>query len=162
MSLIPQVRRATSLPLIAAGGIGSGEAMLASMALGAEGVQIGTLFALSAESSAHASFKEYCISLPEDATMLALKSISPTRLARNPLFNRLAEAEARGESADVLREILGQKAAKRAIFEGDVENGEVEIGQVVAQVKRIDSVADIFKRLESEYLSALQRIQSLG
>ena len=162
MALIPQVRRATSLPLNAAGGIGSGEALLAAMALGAEGVQLGTLFALSAESSAHDAFKEYCISLPEDATMLALKAISPTRLARNPLFQRIAEAEARGEGADALREILGQKAAKRAIFEGDVENGEVEIGQVVAQVKRIDTVADIFQRLEREYTEAMERLQLLN
>ena len=94
--------------------------------------------------------------------MLALKAISPTRLARNPLFQRIAEAEARGEDAEALRQILGQKAAKRAIFEGDVENGEVEIGQVVAQVKHIDSVADIFQRLEREYAEALKRLQQWG
>lgn len=158
MALIPQVRRATSLPLIAAGGICSGESMLAALALGAEGVQMGTVFALSAESSAHEAFKEYCIGLPEDATMLALKAIAPTRLAKNALFSKIAEAERQGATADTLRDILGQKAAKRAIFEGEVENGEVEIGQVVAQVKAVESVTDIFSRMIREYDAAKQRL----
>lgn len=162
MALIPQVRRATSLPLIAAGGIAGGEAMLAALSLGADGVQVGTVFALSAESSAHDAFKRYCISLPEDATMLALKAISPTRLARNPLFQRIAEAESRGEGAEALRNILGQRAAKRAIFEGDVENGEVEIGQVVAQVREVESVDEIFRRFDREYADAFRRMMDLG
>lgn len=162
MALIPQVRRATSLPLIAAGGIGGGEAMLAALSLGADGVQVGTVFALSAESSAHDAFKQYCISLPEDATMLALKAISPTRLARNPLFQRIAEAESRGEGAETLRNIIGQRAAKRAIFEGDVENGEVEIGQVVAQVRNVESVDEIFRRFDREYAAAFRRMMDLG
>lgn len=162
MALIPQVRRATSLPLIAAGGIGGGEAMLAALSLGADGVQVGTVFALSAESSAHDAFKQYCISLPEDATMLALKAISPTRLARNPLFQRIAEAESRGEGVETLRNILGQRAAKRAIFEGDVENGEVEIGQVVAQVRNVESVDEIFRRFDREYAAAFRRMVELG
>lgn len=162
MALIPQVRRATSLPLIAAGGIGGGEAMLAALSLGADGVQVGTVFALSAESSAHDAFKQYCISLPEDATMLALKAISPTRLARNPLFQRIAEAESRGEGVETLRNILGQRAAKRAIFEGDVENGEVEIGQVVAQVREVESVDEIFRRFDREYAAAFRRMMDLG
>lgn len=162
MALIPQVRRATSLPLIAAGGIAGGEAMLAALSLGADGVQVGTVFALSAESSAHDAFKQYCISLPEDATMLALKAISPTRLARNPLFQRIAEAESRGEGAEALRNILGQRAAKRAIFEGDVENGEVEIGQVVAQVREVESVDEIFRRFDREYAAAFRRMVELG
>ena len=106
MALIPQVRRATSLPLIAAGGIGSGEAMLAAMALGAEGVQIGTLFAVSQESSASPLFKQCCVELGEDSTMLALKKVSPTRLIKNALYDRIAQAEARGAEADELRAIL--------------------------------------------------------
>ena len=132
MALIPQVRRATSLPLIAAGGIGSGEAMLAAMALGAEGVQIGTLFAVSQESSASPLFKQCCVELGEDSTMLALKKVSPTRLIKNALYDRIAQAEARGAEADELRAILGPKASKRGIFEGDIENPELEIGQAVS------------------------------
>ena len=128
LALIPQVRDAISLPLIAAGGIGSGKAMLAAMALGAEGVQIGTLFAVSEESSASNAFKQLCVDLGEDGTMLALKKISPTRLIKNELFAKIAEAESRGAEADELRELLGRAASKRGIFEGDLEHGELEIG----------------------------------
>ena len=105
LTLIPQVRRATGLPVVAAGGIGSGEAMLAAMALGAEGVQIGTLFALSTESSASEAFKQRCLTLDEGGTMLCLKKLSPTRLVRNGLFDKVAEAEARGAQAEELRDI---------------------------------------------------------
>ncbi len=132
LALIPQVRDAISLPLIAAGGIGSGKAMLAAMALGAEGVQIGTLFAVSEESSASDAFKQLCVDLGEDGTMLALKKISPTRLIKNELFAKIAEAESRGAEADELRELLGRAASKRGIFEGDLENGELEIGQIAS------------------------------
>ena len=125
LALIPQVREAISLPLIAAGGIGSGKAMLAAMALGAEGVQIGTLFAVSEESSASDAFKKLCVDLGEDGTMLALKKISPTRLIKNELFAKIAEAESRGAEADELRELLGRAASQRGIFEGDLQNGEL-------------------------------------
>ena len=111
MTLIPQVRKATTLPLIAAGGIASGQAMLASMALGAEGVQMGTVFALSKESSASDAYKQACTAIDEGGTMLCLKKIAPTRLLRNGLFNRISEAEARGASADELRQLLGAKAS---------------------------------------------------
>lgn len=154
MTLIPQARQATALPLIAAGGIGSGQAMLAAMALGAEGVQIGTLFALSQESSASQRFKEYCTSLPEDGTMLMLKKIAPTRLVRNNLYQRVAEAESRGADAAELREILGPKASKRGIFEGDVEDGELEIGQIASAVREILPVHVIVERLISQYRQA--------
>ena len=161
MALIPQVRRATSLPLIAAGGIGSGEAMLAAMALGAEGVQIGTLFAVSQESSASPLFKQCCVELGEDSTMLALKKVSPTRLIKNALYDRIAQAEARGAEADELRAILGPKASKRGIFEGDIENGELEIGQVVAGINAVRPVADIMHDLVEGYDAALNRINKL-
>ena len=161
MALIPQVRRATSLPLIAAGGIGSGEAMLAAMALGAEGVQIGTLFAVSQESSASPLFKQCCVELGEDSTMLALKKVSPTRLIKNALYDRIAQAEARGAEADELRAILGPKASKRGIFEGDIENGELEIGQVVAGINAVRPVADIMHDLVEGYDVALDRINKL-
>jgi enoyl-[acyl-carrier protein] reductase II len=159
MTLIPQVRAATALPLIAAGGIASGEAMLAAAALGAEGVQIGTLFALSEESSAATAFKEYCLTLGEADTMLSLKKISPTRLIRNALYERLREAEDRGASADELRDILGPKAARRGIFEGDIRDGELEIGQVVAAVREVMPVSQIMKRLVEGYDSALARLR---
>ena len=161
MALIPQVRRATSLPLIAAGGIGSGEAMLAAMALGAEGVQIGTLFAVSQESSASPLFKQCCVQLGEDSTMLALKKVSPTRLIKNALYERIAQAEARGAEADELRAILGPKASKRGIFEGDIVDGELEIGQVVAGIDAVRPVADIVKDLVAGYNAALNRINNL-
>lgn len=161
LTLIPQVRKATTLPLIAAGGIGSGEAMLAAMALGAEGVQIGTLFALAAESSASDEFKQMCTSLKEGDTMLCLKKISPTRLVKNGLYGKIAEAEAAGADADQLRGILGAAASKRGIFEGDVENGEIEIGQIASAVNSIDTVADIFARLDREYNERLTVIKNL-
>ena len=159
MTLIPQVRKATALPLIAAGGIGSGEAILAAMALGAEGVQIGTLFALAAESSASDEFKRLCTSLKEGDTMLCLKKISPTRLVKNTLYNKVAEAEAAGASVDELREILGKAASKRGIFEGDVVNGEIEIGQIASAVKSIDTVDEIFARLEREFSERVKELR---
>lgn len=151
MTLIPQVRDACSLPLIAAGGIGSGRAMVAAMALGAEGVQIGTLFALSEESSASDAFKNYCTSLKENDTMLALKKVSPTRLVKNALYERIAEAESRGADADELRAILGDKASKRGIFEGDIENGEIEIGQIASAVREVRPIKDIIDDIVAEY-----------
>ena len=151
MTLIPQVRKSTTLPFIAAGGIGSGQAIAASMALGAEGVQIGTLFALSKESSASDAFKEYCTHLPEDGTMLAIKKISPTRLIKNALFDRLKEAEDRGADADELRAILGAKAAKRGLFEGDLENGELEIGQIASAITEIKAVSEIMNDLVTSF-----------
>ena len=151
LALIPQVRDAISLPLIAAGGIGSGKAMLAAMALGAEGVQIGTLFAVSEESSASDAFKQLCVDLGEDGTMLALKKISPTRLIKNELFAKIAEAESRGAEADELRELLGRAASKRGIFEGDLENGELEIGQIASTIKEVKPVAQIMHELITDF-----------
>ena len=158
MALVPQVRQATTLPLIAAGGIGSGQAMVAAEALGAEGVQIGTLFALAKESSAADEFKRLCTSIEEGDTMLCLKKSTPTRLVKNALYNRLAEAEARGADADELREMLGKAASKRGIFEGDTEDGEIEIGQIASAVKTIDDVATIMARLKAEYIETKNRL----
>lgn len=161
LALIPQVRDAISLPLIAAGGIGSGKAMLAAMALGAEGVQIGTLFAVSEESSASDAFKQLCVDLGEDGTMLALKKISPTRLIKNELFAKIAEAENRGAEADELRELLGRAASKRGIFEGDLENGELEIGQIASTIKEVKPVAQIMHELITDFHTTQSKIQSL-
>lgn len=161
LALIPQVREAISLPLIAAGGIGSGKAMLAAMALGAEGVQIGTLFAVSEESSASDAFKQLCVDLGEDGTMLVLKKISPTRLIKNELFAKIAEAENRGAEADELRELLGRAASKRGIFEGDLENGELEIGQIASTIKEVKPVAQIMHELITDFHTTQSKIQSL-
>ncbi len=162
MVLIPQVRAATSLPLIAAGGIGSGRAMLAAEALGAEGVQIGTLFALSEESSAAGAFKQRCITLAEGDTMLCLKKIAPTRLIKNGLYHQIAEAEDRGATADELRGILGKAASKKGIFEGDIQGGELEIGQVASAVRKIQPAGAIVDSLMAEYRDARQRLSGCG
>ena len=161
LALIPQVRDAISLPLIAAGGIGSGKAMLAAMALGAEGVQIGTLFAVSEESSASDAFKQLCVDLGEDGTMLALKKISPTRLIKNELFAKIAEAENRGAEADELRELLGRAASKRGIFEGDLQNGELEVGQIASTIKEVKPVAQIMHELITDFHTTQSRIATL-
>lgn len=161
MALIPQVRKATDKPLIAAGGIASGEAMLAAMALGAEGIQAGTLFALTKESSAAEEFKQKCVSLTEGETMLCLKRISPTRLIKNTLYNRISEAEDNGATADELRRIMGKAASKRGIFEGDTDNGELEIGQIASAIKEIKPVAEVMDELISGFEKAKERISLL-
>ena len=158
MVLIPEARKATSLPLIAAGGIGSGQAMAAAFALGAEGVQIGTLFALSQESSASDAFKQCCISLQEGDTMLALKRLSPTRLIKNAFYERMNAAEEAGKSADELRELIGFGATRRGIFEGDIENGEMEIGQVASAIKEIKPVEQIISELVSDFDATVRRL----
>lgn len=158
MCLIPQVRKATTLPVIAAGGIASGEACLAAQVLGAEGVQIGTLFALSEESSASDAFKKACTNLNEGDTMLCLKKLSPSRLVKNALYKRLEEAENRGADVPELLEILGEKATRRGIFDGDIENGEMEIGQIASAIKTVEPVSVIMKRLCDEYYAALKSL----
>lgn len=158
MTLIPQVRKATTLPLIAAGGIASGEAMLAAMALGAEGVQCGTVFAMSKESSASELFKQRCATLQEGETMLCLKKIAPTRLIKNELYERIKEAEDCGAGTEELREILGKAASKRGIFEGELETGELEIGQIASGIKSIDSASDIVVRMMKEFEDARKKI----
>lgn len=151
LCLIPAVRRATSLPLIAAGGIATGAGMLAAMTLGAEGVQIGTRFALAAESSAHENFKRHCLSLEEGETKLMLKKISPTRLAKGAFFQAVEEAENRGASVNELRELLGRGRAKLGIFEGDLEAGELEIGQVASLFREELPVDEIMHEILDEY-----------
>ncbi|MBO4658285.1 MAG: nitronate monooxygenase [Prevotella sp.] len=158
LTLIPQVRKATSLPLIAAGGIGSGQAMLAAMALGAEGVQIGTLFAMTEESSASEAFKTRCTQLEEGDTMLTLKLISPTRMIKNDLYNRIHEAEQAGATVDDLRAIMGQAASKRGIFEGDIDSGELEIGQIASAIKAIRPVSEVMAQLIEEFKKAQEKL----
>ena len=150
---VDAVRNATTLPLIAAGGIGTGEGIFAAMVLGAEGVQIGTRFALTDESSASPVFKEYCLGLGEGDTKLLLKKLAPTRLVRNNFRDAVERAEDGGASAEELRTLLGRGRAKKGIFEGDLEEGELEIGQVSAIVSRQQSVAEVM----NELVEAMQR-----
>ncbi len=160
MCLIPAVRRATSLPLIAAGGIATGDAMLAIEAMGADGVQIGTLFALTQESSAHEDFKRYCLNLNEGDTLLHFRKLSPTRLVKNGFQTIVQEAEDRGASGDELLDIIGIGKTRTGIFEGDVENGELEIGQVTGLLKgrEIEPVELVMNRFVSEYYSARRQL----
>ena len=160
MCLIPAVRRATSLPLIAAGGIATGDAMLAIEAMGADGVQIGTLFALTQESSAHEDFKRYCLNLNEGDTLLHFRKLSPTRLVKNGFQTIVQEAEDRGASGDELLDIIGIGKTRTGIFEGDVENGELEIGQVTGLLKgrEIEPVEVVMNRFVSEYYSARRQL----
>lgn len=156
LCLIPAVRQATTLPLMAAGGIGTGGAIAATFALGAEGVQIGTRFALTQESSAHASFKEHCLRLEEGDTQLLLKKLSPTRLVKSPFCSAVEAAESRGASADELRVLLGKGRAKKGIFEGNWEEGELEIGQIASLIQACQSVDEVMCELIEGYEQALQ------
>ena len=160
MCLIPAVRRATRLPLIAAGGIVTGDAMLAAEAMGADGVQLGTLFALTQESSAHENFKRLCLNLDEGSTMLHFRKLSPTRLVKNNFQNTVQEAENRGATEEELLEIIGIGKTRTGIFEGDVENGELEIGQAASLLKGqdIETVDVVMNRFVREYYSARKQL----
>ena len=158
LCLIPAVRKATSLPLMAAGGIATGEGLLAVMALGAEGAQIGTRFALTKESSAHDNFKQLCLNLKEGDTKLLLKKLSPTRLVKGDFTTAVEEAEARGASAEELRELLGKGRAKKGIFEGDLQNGELEIGQIASLLHEEQSVAEVMEEIVNAFKAARQQM----
>ena len=158
LCLIPAVRKATTLPLLAAGGIGTGEGILAALALGADGVQIGTRFALTKESSAHENFKQLCLNLKEGDTKLLLKKLSPTRLVKGTFTTSVEEAESRGATADELRELLGKGRAKRGIFEGDLEEGELEIGQIASMFNQELSVKEVMNELIHDYNEAKERV----
>ena len=160
LSLIPSVRKVTGLPLMAAGGIGSGEAMLAAMVLGADGVQIGSAFAVAEESSAHPDFKKLVIGLSEGGTKLALKKLAPVRLIKNSFFMQVDEAEKAGTSTEDLKELLGRGRAKKGMFEGDLDEGELEIGQVSAQLIEILPVRMIMEKLIREYRAAKDALQN--
>ncbi len=153
MCLIPAVRRATNLPLIAAGGIATGDAMLAVEAMGADGVQVGTLFALTQESSAHENFKRLCLNLDEGSTLLHFRKLSPTRLVKNGFQAAIQDAENRGASEEELLELIGIGKTRIGIFEGDVENGELEIGQAASLLKgrEIETVDVVMQRFVQEY-----------
>jgi enoyl-[acyl-carrier protein] reductase II len=160
LSLIPAVKRAVSIPVIAAGGISTGEQMLAALALGADGVQIGSLFAASLESSAHPDFKRLLVEAGEGSTRLMLKQVAPVRLLRNNFYRKVEEAEAQGASIDSLKELLGKGRAKRGMFEGDIEEGELEIGQGASYIKAILPVATIFQNLLLEFQLAKKQLNT--
>lgn len=157
--LIPAVKKVCSVPLIAAGGIVSGEGILAAEALGAEGVQMGTRFALTEESSAHFNFKDRCLRLNEGDTLLTLKQLSPTRLIKNDFYKLIEEAEQKGASADELKALLGKGRAKKGIFEGDLYEGELEIGQAASQLRQLQTVDEVMKELVEDYRTALRQMQ---
>jgi enoyl-[acyl-carrier protein] reductase II len=158
--LIPEVADALSIPVIAAGGIGSGRAMAAVFALGAEGVQIGSRFVCSAESSAHAAFKQKVVETSEGETILTLKELTPVRLIKNPFYKSIAEACERDAGLDELKALLGRGRAKKGMFEGDLEEGELEIGQVSSHIKSIHTAAEIVDEIFNEFKQTLEKLRT--
>ncbi len=158
--LIPMVRDAVSIPLLAAGGIASGKAVLAMEALGADGVQIGSRFAVSEESSLHSNFKRKITETNEGDTILTMKQLTPVRLIKNEFFKKVEEAEQRGASIEEMRALLGRARAKKGMFEGDLEQGELEIGQVSAAIRDIKPAAEILNELWNDYLTCKKAICS--
>ena len=156
LCLVPQVRKAIGIPLIAAGGIGTGRAMYAAMSLGAEGVQVGTRYVCSSEASSHQSFKEAILKSGEGDTVLALKKLTPVRLIKNKFYERVQEAEARGADTAELQQLLGRARAKLGMFEGDMDEGELEIGQVSSLIQDIRPAAQITADLWSEFCEAVK------
>jgi len=152
MVLIPAVVDAVQIPVIAAGGIGTGRQMFAAMALGAAGVQIGTRFVLSEEASSHPDFKHFILKAGEGDTQLIMKSLTPVRLMKNLFFKQVAQAEQSGATAEELKSILGHGRAKKGMFEGDLDAGELEIGQVCSLIRNILPARSIMENLWSEFL----------
>ena len=159
--LIPNISENISIPLIAAGGIGSGKAMLAAFSLGADGVQMGSRFIASIESSAHINFKNEVLKAKEGDTMLSLKELTAVRLLKNSFYNQVVEAENRGDSIDDLKTLLGRGRAKKGMFLGDVEEGELEVGQVSASINKILSVSEIIDEIMIEFNAEKQRVSEI-
>jgi len=153
-TLIPMVKEQIKVPLIAAGGIATGRGMLAAMVLGADGVQIGSRFVTSTESSAHKNFKEAVLNTPDGGTELTLKELMPVRLIKNKFYNQVQELYRQKASKEALQNLLGRARAKRGIFEGDLEEGELEIGQVAGLINKIMPAADIVKEIMNDFLEA--------
>jgi enoyl-[acyl-carrier protein] reductase II len=156
MVLIPLIREAVSIPVIAAGGIATGKQMLAAMVLGADGVQIGSRFVASDEASSHINFKKAVINSREGDTMLTLKELAPVRMMKNPFYQQILEAYSRHASVEELKNILGRARAKKGMFEGDLEEGELEIGQVSALIKEIKPAGEIVKEIWQQFNEALK------
>ena len=161
LTLIPMVKEALNIPLIAAGGIATGQGMLAAMILGADGVQVGSRFVASEESSAHQAFKEVVVDAKEGATHLTLKELAPVRLIKNKFYNDIVELYKTAPTVDDLKGLLGRARAKRGMFEGDLEEGELEIGQISGLIHDIKPVATIVEDMLLEYEKAKQQVRSL-
>jgi enoyl-[acyl-carrier protein] reductase II len=161
LCLIPAVRKAINIPLIAAGGIGCGKSMLAAFALGADAVQIGSRFVASLESSAHDEFKHKVIQAKEGDTKLMMKQLTPVRLLKNEFYNQVEIAESNGSDIDSLKELLGKGRAKKGMFEGDMIEGELEIGQVSANFEKIMPAGDIVAEIWNEFLNEKKRLAEL-
>lgn len=159
--LIPAVRKAVSLPLIAAGGIGSGSQMAAAFALGADAVQIGSRFVATPESSAHMNFKNAVVNTNEGDTQLTLKQLTPVRLIKNKFFKEVDDAEKRGASIEEMTALLGRARAKKGMFEGDLNEGELEIGQVSASIKDIKPAGQLVEEIMKEFNATLTRLGSM-
>lgn len=158
MVLVPLVRDAVSIPLIAAGGIANGRAILAAQALGADGVQVGSRFVVSEESSAHNNFKRRVIEAGEGDTMLALKQLTPVRMIKNQFYENVLQAELSGSNKEALALLLGKRRAKNGMFEGDLDEGELEIGQVAAGIRKIQPAGEILKEMWEEYITNREQL----
>lgn len=161
LCLIPQIRDAVDIPLIAAGGIGDGRAMCAAFALGAEGVQIGSRFVASVESSAHQNFKQRVIDSKEGDTVLTLKQLTPVRLIKNEFYKQVEEAEMRAANKEEIAQILGRARAKKGMFEGDLKEGELEVGQIISTFKEIKPAAEIVEEIWNDFSKTIEMLNSL-
>jgi enoyl-[acyl-carrier protein] reductase II len=162
MVLIPEVRKSVNLPLIAAGGIGYGNQMAAAFCLGAEAVQIGSRFVATPESSAHQNFKQAIIQAGEGDTQLALKQLTPVRLIKNDFFKRVNQAELNGASTEELTNLLGRGRAKKGMFEGDLTEGELEIGQISAGIKEIKPAAEILDEIYEDFIQTINNLKTIN
>jgi len=161
LTLIPMVKEKINIPLIAAGGIATGKGMLATMVLGADGVQIGSRFVASTESSAHQAFKQVVVDAEEGATQLTLKELAPVRLIKNKFYNEIQELYKSAPTVEQLKELLGRARAKRGMFEGDLDDGELEIGQIAGLIRDIKPVADIVSEIIAEFEGAKKEMAQL-
>jgi enoyl-[acyl-carrier protein] reductase II len=162
MALIPQIKKAVSIPIIAAGGIASGQAMVAAIALGADGVQVGSRFVTTHESSAHINFKNAIINSSEGDTKLSLKQLTPVRLLKNEFANKVNESENKGASVEELSVLLGRGRAKKGMFEGDLIEGELEIGQVSSQIKSIQSVKEVIDEMVFDFNQTIKLLTEIN
>ena len=162
MTLIPLVKKAIQIPLIAAGGICSGESMLAAMALGAEGVQVGSRFVATPEASSHSNFKEEILKAQQGATILTLKELTPVRMMKNPFYKKIQNLYQNGASVEELSSALGRGRAKKGMFEGDLNEGELEIGQVAAQINSIKPAAEVVQEFIKIYNKTIGRLNKIN
>lgn len=162
MCLVPSILKAVKIPVIAAGGIGTGKTMLAAMGLGADGVQIGSRFAVSKESSAHDLFKQYVLDAKDGDTVLTLKELAPVRMLKNDFYSKILSLYKKGTNKEELSNLLGRSRIKKGIFEGDLIEGNLEIGQISAIINSVNSVEDILKEIISDYQSAKSNLFSFN